>query len=125
MKTPDEIFNWLVRNSEYYNRKISDEEIKDYLKKSASDNEAEQADALISLLVYCNYVVPFHVKLEEYMNFVAPNEEYSYASHLKPLVDAGLINVINPNSSDKCTGIVCDYSTSTSLVRYWIGNSHP
>ena len=108
MKTKEEIFAWLVCHSSYFVNIRTKEDIGNLIEESQHDG--------ISLYVALNYVPPFHAKLQDFVDFVG--EDYSFKKHIKPIADAKLISCIS-------NGIVHDYNTNESFVRFWLGPKNP
>ncbi len=119
----DEIFNWLIRNSLYYEPCYSSKEIKKILK----DNEQDG----VSLECAINNVPPFHAKLKKFEAFLG--EPYSFAKHLLPLIKSRMISCSGiadtglyatkqyKNIFDTSLGCVKDYKTNEDFVCFWIG----
>ena len=124
MVNPDELFNWMVRNCFYYESKTTDEEIE----KAA--NDFISGEDKISLKCFVEYIRPFHIEQEKFEKFVG--EKYSFEKHLLPLIKLNLITSHNlyyddfygtpeyRKIFDKTTGLVRDYKTEQSFVRFYI-----
>ena len=124
MKTTDEIFNWLTRNSSYYVNRKSNEDIEKLIAESKQDDG-------ITLHVAVNYVPAFHAKLEDFVAFIG--EPYSFKKHLLPLIDAGLIacsgysrdgfysTTSYKRAFDGVWGLVKFFETGESFVQWWLG----
>ncbi len=123
MKTPYQIFDWLVRNSEYY-----------HVEQTRTDLErliAEDKEDGVTLLCAVNRIAPFHADYDKFVEFVG--EPYSFKRHLLPLVLGRFITCHSLGAKDfygsdiykpifdHAWGLVKDYDTDKQYVRYWLG----
>lgn len=125
MKTSNEIFDWLVRNSKY-----------NHVEKTEADLEkliAENTQDGVTLLCAVNRIPDFHADYDAFVAFV--KEPYSFKKHILPLIELGLISCTGYSVDehnyygtetykkilDTTWGLVKDYKTGKSFVRYWLG----
>lgn len=114
MKSVDEVFNWLIKNSYYYRILYDCNSIKEMCERYIDKTDD------ISVRVGLYYTPPFHVPLEDFLKFME-TKKYSYKKLLKPIVDAKLIRIIECNDKiwDSGEGLVQD-SQGKRFVRYWL-----
>jgi len=82
------------------------------------------------LLCAVNYIPGFHAKFNDFVAFLG--EEYLFRQHLLPLIEAGLIScggyatdATYERIFDSTSGLVKDYQTNESFVRFWLGEDDP
>src|SRR3990167_7729694 len=99
MRSTGEIFNFLVRNAEYYIVKYTEEEMQEIAQTYVS------GDDNISLPCIFEHIPGFHVDFDKFTSFLG--EKYNYKKHIEPLVKQGLIYTADGIESDICM----DYDT--------------
>lgn len=129
MKTTNEIFDFLVRNAVYDKKTYHLDSKMTTLAQDFIDGEDD-----ISLQAHLEYIPPFHVDLDAFLLFAEENE-YSYKTMLKPLVDEKLISIVGDGcyqegdpyntdayqiAFDQTIGLVS--VKNRKYIRFWLGD---
>lgn len=124
-RTPEETLIFLVANSRY-------EDLSDWQTHKQEVRETIRKRDDITLAMLTQHVHALLVELDAFCEFIG--EPYSYHKHIKPLIVKGWIHCAENEGEmtrstlrqwDAYLGCVCDYDSSISYIRFWIGKKHP
>ena len=130
MRTTDEIFLFLCKNSNYYKR--SSESLKEK-KKQYKEEDGKCFNK--KYYYFVETLVPaFECELSILEKFLG--ESYSFPKHMKPLVDQGMIYIrpyrdCFPHSEKlskehlEMHGLVKNYDTDVDYLHWYLGNKDP
>lgn len=129
-KTPEEVFNYIVRNSHYYRPTAKTVEEKQEQFKECGRCFNKEYWASVESYVPC-----FHVPLNALESFLSDN--YDFLKYMDPLEKQGLITMTHychdcfPHSTElrkaqlKQHGLVKDYKTGEMWFTYYLGKVNP